>query len=105
MRANGLLKCHGFADEWNGHWRYSDLYWKLVRGKSIWAINREPWSKHVACLNQAGFRVVYEDVAQRPTSIEPGRFAKRYRAGPPSDFTTSEVLYQAVKQGTGARAG
>jgi len=40
------LKCHGTATEWNGHWGYSDLIWKLIRGKRSFLINRVTHSSH-----------------------------------------------------------
>jgi hypothetical protein len=91
------FKSHGFASEWNGHWTYSDLGWKLVRGKAIWAINREPWSKHVRLLEETGFRSVHENAIRRASSIPAHRFARRFRDGPASDLTTSDVFYQAVR--------
>lgn len=91
------FKSHGFAAEWNGHWAYSDLAWKVVRGKAIWAINREPWSKHKRLLEETGFRIVHEDAIRRTSSIPAHRFAARFRGGPATDLTTSEVFYQAVK--------
>ena len=91
------FKSHGFSDEWNGHWAYSDLMWKVVRGKAVWAINREPWSRHVQYLKEAGFNIVYADVIHRESNIARARFAARYRNGPKTDLTTSDVLYQAVK--------
>jgi hypothetical protein len=93
------FKSHGFADEWNGHWRYSDLFWKFVRGKSIWAINREPWSTHVGYLKNAGLRLVREQFSYRPSKLHRAQAARRYRSVPASDFTISDATYQAVKQG------
>jgi hypothetical protein len=92
------FKCHGFANEWNGHWRYSDLFWKFVRGKAVWSINREPWSTHVGCLENSGFKLVKVQVSRRESTLDPTRVAKRYRAAPASDFTISDATYQAVKQ-------
>jgi SAM-dependent methyltransferase len=44
------FKCHGTADEWNGHWQYSDFVWKLVRGRRLYFLNREPHSTHIALM-------------------------------------------------------
>jgi hypothetical protein len=99
------FKSHGFANEWNGHWRYSDLFWKLVRGKSIWSINREPWSTHLGYLKTTGFELVKVQVSRKPSTLDPARVARRYRAAPASDFTISDATYQAVKQFAGAIEG
>lgn len=52
--------CHGTADEWNGHWTYSDFVWKLIRGHRRFLLNREPFSTHINSMKEAGFSIVYE---------------------------------------------
>ena len=52
------FKCHDSAHEWNGHWTYSDLMWKLVRGKDVWLINRLPYSAHLKYMKSSGFQIV-----------------------------------------------
>ena len=53
------FKCHGYADEWNGHWAYNDFEWKMIRGKRKWTINKKPLSSHIK-LNQAnGFEIIH----------------------------------------------
>jgi hypothetical protein len=74
--------------------------WKLIRGKSVWAINREPWSRHIEYLKAAGFRVVHQEVVSRPSKLAQRQLAARFRTGIEGDITTSEVLYQAVKDNT-----
>ena len=41
------FKSHEIAEKWNGHWSYSDLTWKLIRGKKPYLLNREPLSTHL----------------------------------------------------------
>jgi SAM-dependent methyltransferase len=96
------FKSHGYAREWNGHWRYSDLQWKFVRGKRSWLLNREPYSTHVRLLGQEGFRIVHEEPVSRPSALGARELAKRFRHLDPADLTTSDVFFQAVKQDNGS---
>lgn len=91
------LKCHGWAPEWNGHWRYSDAMWKLIRGKDSWFINREPPATHLRLLESQGYRIVRCDREKKPTKLTPHRLAKRYRSMSQTDLETSELFVQAVK--------
>ena len=66
------FKCHNSAREWNGHWAYSNLMWKLVRGKDVWLINRLPYSAHVELMEKAGFRIVGEQLVRRASGVSAG---------------------------------
>jgi hypothetical protein len=91
------LKSHGWADEWNGHWTYSDLMWKLVRGKDVWLINREPASQHVKILAEQGFCVNCQHRTILPTKITKRQLATRFRDMPDEDLTTSGLFLHAIK--------
>ena len=53
-------RSHGWADSWSGHWSYSDVEWKLVRGARPWILNRYSCSRHVGAATAAGFEVASE---------------------------------------------
>jgi hypothetical protein len=91
------LKSHGWAEEWNGHWTYSDFMWKLVRGKDAWFINREPASRHIKILLEEGFRVPCQVRTTLPTRVTRRQLAARYRDMPEDDLTTSELFIHAIK--------
>jgi SAM-dependent methyltransferase len=91
------FKCHGSADEWNGHWTYSDLMWKLVRGKDVWLINREPWSTHLRLIEECGFHIVARQLVRKPSKLARRQLAARFRALSDDDLTTTDVFVQAVK--------
>jgi hypothetical protein len=55
------FKCHNTAIQWNGHWCYSDQMWKLIKGKSIYLINRFPHSFHVKEINLSGFKIICDN--------------------------------------------
>jgi len=91
------FKCHGKAAEWNGHWSYSDLSWRLIRGKQVYLLNREPHSTHLRLLRQEGFRLVCDRIQHRPSNLPRERLARRFRDVPAEDLTISEALIQAVR--------
>jgi len=93
------FKCHDTALEWNGHWTYSDLMWKLVRGKDVCLINREPYSSHVALMKESGFNIVGEQFIKRPSKVTRHQLARQFRSIPDSDLETAGALVQAMKPG------
>jgi hypothetical protein len=93
------FKCHNSAREWNGHWTYSDLMWKLVRGKDVWLINRLPYSAHVEMMEKAGFRIVSEQLVRRASNVRRSQLASQFREIPDRDLTTTDAFVQAVKMG------
>ncbi len=91
------FKCHGTADEWNGHWVYSDFIWKLIRGKRAYLINREPHSIHNAILKDEGFRVVCDKKIKSKSSFTIDDLVSRFKSISDDDLTTSGAFIQAVK--------
>lgn len=91
------FRSHGLANAWNGHWTFSDLAWKLMRGRRNYLLNREPYSTHVELAGKAGFQIVYDQKIERPTEIRPAALAARFRNLSKADIVTSGVFIQAVK--------
>lgn len=111
LRPGGLVshqidfRSHGMATEWNGHWAYSDLAWRIVRGARPYLLNRQPRSTHVRLLEAHGFRIVYQQKATRDSGIARRRLARRFRDMSEEDLTTSGWFVQAVTRpadGSGA---
>jgi hypothetical protein len=92
------LKSHGWAEEWNGHWTYSDFMWKLIRGRDSWLINREPRSTHIRLLTDTGFRIVSCESFATESRIGINDLAKRFRGMSEEDLRTSGLFVQAMKR-------
>jgi len=90
------FKCHGTADTWDGHWAYSDLMWKVIRGRRTWLINREPKLTHIDLMTELGFSAVESEEIHREPTINPSRLAKRFESMTESDRVTSDLFVQAV---------
>ena len=60
------FRCHSTANDWNGHWQYSDRIWRLIRGKRSYLLNREAYSAHVDLLKDNGFELTLKqtDIAE-----------------------------------------
>jgi hypothetical protein len=91
------FRSHGFADEWNGHWAYSDFIWKLIKGRRPFSINREPHSTHIVLLKKTGFKVICDKIVKLESNLPKSALAPRFRSISDDDFTTSTTFIQAVK--------
>lgn len=92
------FKSHEVAKEWNGHWAYSDLLWRLIKGKRQ-LISREPYSTHSRLLRAHGFEIVCSVRIRDDSGIGRERLAPRFRNMPDDDLTTSNAFAQARKTG------
>ena len=103
LKPNGYLshqidfKCHETADEWNGHWVYSDLMWKLIKGKRPYLLNREPHSTHITLLKKEQFRIVCNKTVKSHSNLTRNDLAARFNSISDDDLTTSGSFIQAVK--------
>jgi SAM-dependent methyltransferase len=91
------FRCHNTAKSWNGHLTYSDLLWKLIRGKRPYLINREPFSAHLRMLDKVGFAEPRTRVQETPSGVARQNLAKRYAELPDSDLSASSALIQAER--------
>lgn len=91
------FKSHGTAEEWNGHWVYSDLMWTLIRGKRPYLLNRAPHSTHIATLIEEGFRVVCDKTIHSESRVTRDELAPRFRFMSDEDLITSGAFIQGVK--------
>jgi len=91
------LKSHGTAKEWNGHWRYSDLLWKIIKGRRPYLLNRIPYSHHVSYMRNAGFNILYEQKTLSDTIYKVSDLAHNFHTNTEEDLTVSSVYIQAIK--------
>ena len=97
------FESHGLSDEWNGHWSFSDLTWKLIKGNRPYLINREPISKHLEAAQDAGFEIILVlPVKTFPSdtytgTMERDKLAKKFRNMSEEDFTTTSAYILARK--------
>ena len=92
------FKCHRTADEWNGHWTYSDFRWKLIRGGRPYLLNREPHSTHIYLLKKTGFSIVSDNKINSDSKFKQNDLAPRFKNISDEDLTTSGVYILACKE-------
>ena len=90
---------HGTARLWNGHWTFSDLEWRLVRGRRPWFLNRQPLSTHVQLMRQHGFEVT--EVLRRfaPSEFGRERLSRRFGHLAEEDLESAGAFVQAIAPG------
>lgn len=91
------FKSHGTAREWNGHWTYSNLVWRLIKGARPYLLNRQPLSAHLKLMQQEGFQIKGESVVKMASNIRREQLAEPFVDLTESDLTTSSAFVQAVK--------
>jgi hypothetical protein len=96
MSHNIDLKSMGSSDHWYGHWTYSELEWKIVKGRKKYLINREPYSVHIRLADENGFKVINE-IKDIQTLPDRNQFSGQYRNMKEEDMTISSLFMQAVK--------
>lgn len=93
------FKSHGTSHAWNGHWAYSDLAWRAVRGARLYLISRAPHSVHREAVAEAGFELLADLPVARDDGLPRERLARRFRALDDADLTTAGAFMIARKPG------
>jgi hypothetical protein len=91
------FRSHHTAAEWNGHWRYSDLVWKIIVGRRAYLINREPSSTHLRAIQSNGFDVRLVQRCSQAGGCERAQLAPRFRNLDDDDMNTSVAFVVAQK--------
>ena len=91
------LRCHDTALEWNGHWKYSELTWRLMRGGRPWFINRQPYSAHISIATRVGFTIRAETQQSSSFGISREQLAGRFKTLSEQDLLTAGIFLLASK--------
>ena len=91
------FKCHGHADKWNGHWAYSDLAWRMIRGNRPFLLNREPHSTHLRLLEENKFELVADMTKRAHSGIRREELATRFQNLSEDDLTTYNAFILSRK--------
>ncbi len=92
------FKCHRLAHEWNGHWTYSDLTWKLIKGNRPFLINREPHSVHLSILESEDFHVLCDEVVMQESKLTRSSLAPRFQYLTDDDLVSAGAFIIAVNK-------
>jgi len=83
---------------WNGHWAYSDLEWRLVRGRRVILPNREPLSTHLALVEKIGFKILLLKRFSDPGGLNIDALSRRFQVLNADDLQTSGAILILQKQ-------
>ena len=86
------------ANSWDGHWQYSSLFWKFIRGNRKWFINRYPCEKHIKLIKDNELiNLKVERYETKPT-FNRTKLAKTFKSISDLDRKTSGAFLQASKK-------
>ena len=91
------FRSHGYASNWDKHWEYSEIYWKLLRGKRPYLINRLPLSKHLELMEMNNFKILGNQIIKAESSILNRYKNKNFTNFKDYDFTASVSYILGVK--------
>jgi len=91
------FRSHGLTPEWNGHWAFSDFWWKVVIGRKPFLINRRPFSQHLSLLQKTNLKIVSAQQKHRQDGLKVKSLASPWSELTNDDVTCSGALIQAQK--------
>jgi hypothetical protein len=92
------FRCHNTAHDWNGHWKYSDRIWTVIRGKRSYLLNRQPYSRHLQLMAENGFDLAEARKDKLESRLTKDDLAPRFRQITDDDLTTCSAHLLAVKR-------
>jgi hypothetical protein len=91
------FKSHGTAEQWNGHWAYRNLTWRIISGTKPYSLNRLSHSKHQRFLRDHGFDILHEQLARDLNGISRDALAPQFRDYSDKDLETSGAYILSQK--------
>jgi hypothetical protein len=91
------FRSHGVSTEWNGHRKYSEFTWTMLRGRRPFFINREPCSVHLSLIQRAGFEIDCAWKNTRTDGIRREQLSRHWASLTDDDLMCSGLFVQAHK--------
>ena len=95
------FKSHEMSEYWNGHWTFSDLVWKLIRGQKSYLLNREPFSTHIKLQHKVGFKVLKVIRIENHNGVDRKKLSPKFVDMSEEDFCTSSAHIISTKNKPG----
>jgi SAM-dependent methyltransferase len=86
------FSAHHLSPFWNGHWAYSDLQWRLVRGRREFLLNRQPLSRHLECAENVGFGILALDLLCGDNGLKRQELSQRFQVLDDDDVQTRGAI-------------
>jgi Methyltransferase domain len=94
------FKAHHTSRIWNGHWAYSPFFWKLMKGRRVFLLNRKPRSEHLRLLKDSHFQILGESRSERNDGLSAHQLARGFQDFSKSDATTAGTFILARLSGS-----
>jgi len=91
------FRCHETAPEWNGHWKYPQWLWSLMRGRRPWFVNRLPYSTHRQMHQDAGFTILADVPQIKEGGISRNQLTGDFKFLSDADLRTAGALFVSVR--------
>ena len=95
LKKSGLLsaqidyKSHANADVWYGDLCYSDMEWKIIKGKKKQITNRKTHSMQLEALTKAKFKLISEQLFHDGVKAPREKLHSRFKNIPEQDLSTT----------------
>lgn len=96
------FRSHHVTPGWDGHLQYPAGFWRIVRGRRPYLLNRQLASTHLDLLRSNGLEVVHLDRDLRDPTVPRERLASEFRSVPDVDRRTCTVHLIARRADPGA---
>ncbi len=90
-------QCHETAQEWNGHWRYPNWLWALIRGRRPWFVNRLSNSAQRQLQENNGLSILAEILQKGVRGIKRSHLASPFRNLSDQDLITAGAMLVSQK--------
>src|ERR1039457_4517717 len=92
------FKLMGVTQIWNGHWTFSDLEWKIVKGGKPFLINRQPFSEHMKLQSKYGFKILVNVPTKLENKLNRNQLSTEFKNISEEDITTSGTYILSKKE-------
>ena len=86
------FSCHGLTREWNGHWKFSDSQWRIIRGRRPQFINRATDSNLLTFFRSLGFHLIHHEQYRNTNRPSIDEHRSRIRSSS-SDFSAESSYF------------
>lgn len=91
------FSCHNLVQQWNGHWQFGSLAWRLVRGRKPYLLNRAPCSRHLELAACNGFFLQHVQSEKASSIFQQKNLATEFKGLSDDDITTKSAYILSKK--------
>lgn len=102
LKPNGLMShvidfsSHGITKSWNGHWKFKDIEWNIIKGGKIYLLNRQPLSKHIELNSKYNFEILENKSKKKDNIFNKDQFQNKFNLSN-NDITTCAAYILSQK--------